>query len=81
VTWINPPSQEQLIAATFARRKTDIPTERPDGLTPAFASDPTKQQQWTAFVEEVAANPGTLPEIVEDVAAFLMPHAAAAKER
>jgi hypothetical protein len=44
----------QAIAATFARRKTAIPTERPDGLTSAFASDPTKQQQWAAFIEEVA---------------------------
>lgn len=69
------------IASTFARRKTEIPTEPPDGLTPAFASDPTKQQQWTAFVEEVAVNPGTLPEIIEDLSAFLMPHARAAKER
>jgi len=69
------------IAATFARRKTDIPTERPDGLTPAFASDLTKQQQWAAFVEEVAVNPGTLLEIIEDLSAFLMPHAEAARRR
>jgi predicted nucleotidyltransferase component of viral defense system len=69
------------IAATFARRKTEIPTERPDGLTPAFANDPTKQQQWAGFVEELAVNPGTLAAVIEDVAAFLMPHAAAAKRR
>ena len=69
------------IAATFARRETEIPTEPPDGLTPAFARDPTKQQQWRAFVEDVAVNPGTLAQIIEDVAAFLMPHAAAAKKR
>jgi predicted nucleotidyltransferase component of viral defense system len=37
------------VAATFARRKTEIPADRPDALTPAFAEDPTKQQQWTAF--------------------------------
>jgi Nucleotidyl transferase AbiEii toxin, Type IV TA system len=71
----------QAIAATFTRRKTEIPAERPDGLTSAFASDPTKQQQWLAFVEEVAVNPGTLAQTVEDVAAFLMPHAATAKRR
>jgi predicted nucleotidyltransferase component of viral defense system len=71
----------QAIAATFARRKTEIPTERPDGLTPAFAADPTKQQQWTAFVCEVVVNPGTLVEVIEDVSAFLMPHAAAARRR
>jgi predicted nucleotidyltransferase component of viral defense system len=65
----------QAIAATFARRKTEIPTERPDGLTSAFASDPTKQQQWTAFVEEVAVNPGSLADVVEILATFLMAHA------
>jgi predicted nucleotidyltransferase component of viral defense system len=65
----------QAIAATFARRKTEIPTERPDGLTLAFASDPTKQQQWNGFVEEVAVNPGPLVDVVEALAAFLLPHA------
>ena len=67
------------IAATFARRKTEIPTERPDGLTLAFASDPTKQQQWNGFVEEVAVNPGPLVDVVEALAAFLLPHAEKAR--
>jgi Nucleotidyl transferase AbiEii toxin, Type IV TA system len=71
----------QAIAATFAQRKTEIPTEWPDGLTAAFATDPTKQKQWAGFVEEVAVNPGTLSEIIEDLSAFLMPHAEAAKRR
>jgi predicted nucleotidyltransferase component of viral defense system len=31
------------IAATFARRKTEIPVELPDALTTAFAEDPGKQ--------------------------------------
>jgi len=65
----------QAIAATFARRKTEIPTERPDGLTSAFASDPTKQQQWAAFVQEVAVNPGSLADVVGALASFLQPHA------
>jgi predicted nucleotidyltransferase component of viral defense system len=65
----------QAIAATFERRKTEIPTVRPDGLTSAFAGDPTKQQQWTAFVGEVAVNPGTLTDVVDALAAFLLPHA------
>ncbi len=69
----------QAIAATFARRKTEIPTEKPDGLTAAFANDPTKQQQWSAFVEEVAVNPGTLTDVVEALASFLLPHAERAR--
>jgi len=67
------------IAATFARRRTVIPTERPDALTSAFAADPLKQRQWGDFVREVAFQPGALVEVVEALAAFLMPHAAAAR--
>ena len=69
------------IAATFARRKTVIPSERPDALTPAFAEDQTKQRQWAAFLEDVAITPGTLAEVVEDLATFLMPHADEARKR
>jgi hypothetical protein len=58
----------QAIAATFGRRKTEIPTERPDGLTSAFASDPKKEQQWAAFVAEVAVNPGSLADVIESLA-------------
>lgn len=69
------------IAATFARRNTEIPSELPDGLTPAFAADAAKVQQWNAFAVDVAFEPGTLAEVVEDLAAFLMPHARAARDR
>jgi hypothetical protein len=64
---------------SFARHKTDIPVERPDALTRDFAADPRKQQQWTAFVEDVAFQAGTLPEVVDASAAFLMPRAAEAR--
>ncbi|SRR5581483_699253 len=68
------------IAATFARRKTEIPREPPDALTPAFASDPTKQQQWTAFLQGIEAEPVPLADVVADLAAFLMPHAQGAMQ-
>jgi predicted nucleotidyltransferase component of viral defense system len=67
------------IAATFARRKTDIPAEPPDALIAAFAEDPVKIAQWDAFVADVAYQPGTLAEVIKTLAAFLMPQAAAAK--
>ena len=67
------------IKATFARRKTEIPTDRPDALTRAFADDPAKLQQWTSFIDDVAVKPGSLAEVVETLAAFLMPHAQAAR--
>jgi predicted nucleotidyltransferase component of viral defense system len=66
------------IAATFARQKTAIPADRPDALTRAFAEDPMKRHQWAAFVEEVAVNPGSLTEVVDSLAEFLMAHAAVA---
>jgi hypothetical protein len=69
------------VAATFARRNTEIPSELPDALTPAFAADAAKVQQWNAFVADVAFEPGTLAEVVEDLAVFLMPHARAARNR
>lgn len=69
------------IAATFARRGTDIPTELPDALSPAFAADEQKQRQWRAFVEDVTLDPGKLKDVLNAVAAFLMPHAASAKRK
>lgn len=68
------------IAATFARPKTEVPSELPDALTAAFAADPLKIQQWNSFVEDVAYKPGSLADVVKDLAAFLMPKAQAARE-
>jgi predicted nucleotidyltransferase component of viral defense system len=62
------------IAATFARRNTEIPFERPDALTAAFAEDAIKQRQWNAFLKDVAVNPGSLAEVIEELSAFLMSH-------
>ena len=67
------------IAATFERRKTPIPDTPPVGLTQAFIDDPTKQQQWQSFVEDLAVQPGSLAVVIGDLEAFLMPQAAAAK--
>jgi predicted nucleotidyltransferase component of viral defense system len=66
------------IAATFERRETEIPTELPDALTRAFAKDERKQRQWNAFLENVALDPGSLADVTEGVAGFIMPHAIAA---
>lgn len=62
------------VRATFDRRKTQIPTERPDALSGTFAKDPTKIQQWTAFIRDVAIDPGPLNGVVETLAIFLTPH-------
>ena len=66
------------IAATFARRKTNVPDELPDALTPIFAELPVKKQQWEAFKRDVVINPGSLGDVIGALEAFLMPAAAEA---
>lgn len=66
------------IAATFERRETRIPVSLPDALSPAFAEDERKWRQWNAILENVALRPASLPEVIEGVAGFIMPHAIAA---
>jgi predicted nucleotidyltransferase component of viral defense system len=67
------------IAATFARRKTPIPMEPPYALTPAFAEDAAKRQQWVSFAESIDAKVSALTVVVKELAAFLMPHAEKAR--
>ena len=60
------------IRATFARRKTPLPTTTPVALTAAFAEDPTKKTQWSGFVRKAAArDAGTLIEAIAAVRAFV----------
>ncbi len=73
-------SLAKAIAATFMMRKTAIPNELPDALTPEFAMDKQKQRQWRAFVDNVAVDPGSLSRVVDELAGFLMPQAKRATE-
>lgn len=73
-------SLARAIAATFKRRKTPIPEELPDALTPAFVGDTAKQQQWASFIEAIDAEPVSLAQVVSDLADFLMLHAGAARQ-
>lgn len=68
------------IRATFERRQTPIPSEVPDCLTPAFADDAAKQQQWATFIADVAVQPGSLSDVVDDLRRFLMPRMQAARD-
>jgi predicted nucleotidyltransferase component of viral defense system len=69
------------IAATFQRRKTEIPTTVPDGLSETFATDNAKRRQWKSFSSNIETKTPALEVIVREIAAFLMPHAAAARRR
>ena len=69
---LGPERMRQAIAATFARRNTLVPTQIPDGLSDAFANDPAKQRQWTAFVRDLSGPVPGLDSIVGDIRQKLM---------
>lgn len=71
---------EQPIRATFARRKTALPQEVPDGLTDAFADDTVKQRQWEAFARELANAPPSLRVVIDDLRSRLMAVVAGARQ-
>lgn len=52
------------IAATFARRQTALPTERPLALTEGFSGDAAKLRQWQAFLNKNRMEAAGLSETV-----------------
>ncbi len=66
---------QQAIQATFAARDLPFTPELPAILTPAFAEDEQKQQQWTAFRtgKSAASAPAALAEALALVITFLKP--------
>lgn len=68
------------IDKTFANRGTAV-EDHPAAFSPAFASDPTKATQWQAFVRKsrLADAPSELVSVVDSIAAFLSPPAAAVR--
>lgn len=63
------------IAATFQRRKTELPAEAPLALSGEFADDRTKQTQWSAFLRKGSLDDGhfNLKTVVTEIENFLMP--------
>lgn len=61
------------IAATFARRNTAIPTERPLALTGQFSEDAMKVRQWQAFLNKNRLNADTLVDTVALLDLLLWP--------
>ena len=64
----------QALEATFARRRTSLPTQPPLALTSAFGEDAAKQMQWKAFRRRLAdpAIPD-LGVVIGFLAGFLQP--------
>lgn len=70
----------QAVEATFARRKTPLPTNVPLALTQVFANDAAKQTQWKAFLRKnvLPVDGKTFPDIITALHDFLMPPTLAA---
>lgn len=65
----------EAIGATFTRRGTPFPTERPVALTEQFAANPDKQAQWRAFLTRASVTdaPRDLSTAIERISAFVLP--------
>lgn len=66
-TSLNDAELQSAIEATFARRKTPMPTTTPIGMSDAFAEDSTKQVQWKAFLRKNKLDALDLAEVVRYV--------------
>ena len=68
------------IRATFERRATAIPRERPPPLTRAFWEDPQKLRQWRSFLarDPLLIDEPDLGTVIRDIGDFIMPAALAA---
>ena len=64
------------IDATFGRRKTEVPTDRPPGLSASFIGDATKQAQWRAYARTILLNEIRLEEIVDAIWKLVAPSCA-----
>lgn len=65
------------LAATFARRQTELPATRPLALSAEFVEDGAKQAQWAAFTRRTTTTltPVSLQRTVDTIAELVMPAA------
>jgi predicted nucleotidyltransferase component of viral defense system len=63
------------IAATFARRRTEVPRELPMALTREFAAIPGKPAQWAGFTRRLVGGtpPPELAVVIDAIARFAGP--------
>ena len=69
---------QRAIRATFDRRKTELPSDVPVGLTNAFSQDSQKQTQWQAFLGRNRLEAVQLEVVVAALRDFVLPPVAAA---
>ena len=61
------------ISATFERRDTPIPNERPVGLSAAMAEDADAQRRWRAYIESLELEAPDFADVLDDIWALLAP--------
>lgn len=61
------------IAATFERRETPIPKERPMGLSGAMANDPAARQRWKAYIVSLELPTVELGKVIDEIWTTLEP--------
>ena len=62
----------EAVAATFARRKTEVPNGMPPGLGDDFARDPAVPAQWKAFLARNRLHAPSFAEVVMEVRSFAL---------
>ncbi len=63
----------EAVRATFQRRQTPVPADRPTGLSGAFAEQPGKADQWRAFSTSTALEGKSMTETLDEIWAFIEP--------
>ncbi|GFE65091.1 nucleotidyl transferase AbiEii/AbiGii toxin family protein [Litoreibacter roseus] len=61
------------IRATFERRRTAIPADRPPGLSEGMSKDLSKQRQWLAYARSIDLANLSLEEVVDEAWALVGP--------
>jgi predicted nucleotidyltransferase component of viral defense system len=64
------------IAATFERRATPVPGDRPVGLSETMAQDAEAQRRWRAYVDSLDLPTLDLAEVLDEVWALVAPSCA-----
>lgn len=63
----------EAISATFIRRGMAVPAMLPVGLTDEFATDPSRQTLWHAFLRKNELDQQALPDVVARLRLALEP--------
>lgn len=67
---------DEAIAATFERRETPVPSDRPAGLSEGMARDATAQQRWRAYMDSLELPAPDFQEVLDEIWRLMEPSCA-----